>query len=109
VCANAVAYALISPGSVSRNFDAYAPKDESGVRGGWAVADEPGVGEAFWVSFVQPKRKIRNLKNKYCIPSLSRPMSKEKNMATCIRSAASWCRTNQKDAAGGDEDVEREA
>ena len=95
MCANVVTYALISSSSASRNFDVYEPKD---VRRGraWIVADEPGVGEAFCASFVQPKRKIRNLENKHCIPSPSRPMSKEKNMATCMRSAASWCRTNQK-------------
>ena len=54
VCANAVAYALISSGSKSRNFNACVPKDESVVRA-WMVADEQGVRYAFCESFVQPK------------------------------------------------------
>jgi hypothetical protein len=55
VCANVVAYALISSGSTSKNFNAWAPKNGSGVRGGsaWIVADEPGVGEVFCTSFVK--------------------------------------------------------
>ena len=47
-----------------RNFNAYAPKD---IWEGRALidADELGIGEALWVSFIQPKRKKRNMKNEH--------------------------------------------